>query len=101
MTRLLILAVAFLAGCDQVPDERPSKRIQVVQVTTQEEIDRWCGKDVLHAYGCALGSGQTMDGSGDRCTIVVPKPKGNFDDTEALATWGHELLHCFTGRVHR
>lgn len=92
--------VMLLAACDQVPNERDSKHIQVVEVTTQTEVDRWCGKDVLEGFGCALGSGQTKDGSGDRCTIIVPKPKGNFDDREAMATWGHELRHCFKGRVH-
>ena len=100
MKRALLIPTLLLASCSQEPQDT-SKRVQVIQVISQAELDHWCGKDVLHGYGCALGSGQTADGSGERCTIVVPRLQGNFDDREGLATWGHELLHCFQGRVHR
>ena len=89
---LFLMLVQYLGGCDQAPtDERT---IKLVLVKTEAEIKKNCGDDmILEPMGCAKLYGT-------RCTIVVKDVRGGYDDTETLSYWGHELRHCFKGRVH-
>ena len=40
-----------------------------------------------------------MRGNERICSIYVPAPRSE-SDTQAFATLGHELLHCFDGNWH-
>ena len=85
-------ALALLAACDQAPQDE--RTIKLVTVKTEAEIKRHCGDDmILEPMGCAKLHGT-------RCTIVVKDVRGGYDDKETLSYWGHELRHCFKGRVH-
>jgi len=54
-------------------------------------------KDFFAIRGCSKWS----DASGGRriCSIYAREPKSELD-TQAFATLGHELLHCFDGNWH-
>lgn len=70
-------------------------RVDDVQTVCQNLAGR---KEVFAIRGCSKWS----DGfrSGERvCSIYVPPPKTELD-TQAFATLGHELLHCFDGNWH-
>lgn len=97
--RLALFLALLLASCTEAPQD--GKKITLKLVKTTAEVARLCGDaGILEDFGCAKGSGATKDGSGDSCQIVALDVRTGFDDRERLATWGHELMHCFRGSVH-
>lgn len=94
-----LAALLLLAACTQSPQDE--KTIKLTLVKTTADVARACGDDgILEDWGCAKGSGQAKDGKGASCEIVALDVRSGYDDRERLATWGHELRHCFRGPVH-
>lgn len=91
--RWLVALVALFASCSEEPppDERA---VTLALVKTVAEVAKACGDAaILEPLGCAKVSGA-------RCQIVALDVRTGYDDRERLATWGHELRHCFRGPVH-
>lgn len=96
---LTLLTCVVLAGCATKPQtmpsykmsEQPTKDRAYVVVKWMDDPSSICSSVMLNrnAYlGCAAQDIHTP-----RCTIYVRQPK-DFNDTQALAVLGHELLHC-------
>ena len=86
-----LLPLLLLLGCTQEPatDTKPI----TLTLVAKSEVKSHCGDSPLEPYGCAKQK------DAGRCEIVAIKPRG-FDDHEAIKTLGHELWHCFHGKVH-
>ena len=99
--RAVALAAAFLAACASTPRPAPERvavlwqRVDDVQGTCQKVSGR---PEIFKLRGCSTWT-QT-DTTGQRtCSIYAPAPTSERD-TQAFATLGHELLHCFDGHWH-
>jgi hypothetical protein len=99
--RTAVLAAAFLAGCASTPQPAPErvavvwKRVDDVQATCQKVSGR---PEIFKLRGCSTWT--ETDRTGERiCSIYAPAPASERD-TQAFATLGHELLHCFDGHWH-
>ena len=97
--RSALLAAAFLAACASTPPpERVAvlwQRVDDVQATCQKLSGR---PEIFKLRGCSTWT--ETDNSGQRiCSIYAPAPTSERD-TQAFATLGHELLHCFDGHWH-
>ena len=100
MKRLRWFLFAALAACASTPDV-PRDNVTVVwnrvddpHATCQKLDGR---KELFTIRGCSKWS----DGSGGQriCSIYTREPKSELD-TQAFATIGHELMHCFDGNWH-
>lgn len=81
-----LLPLLLLIGCTAV---EPWKRDVTLVLT--EDVQAQC-PSFYQVRGCAkMGV--------SNCTIVAKEPR-SFDDKERLLTLGHELWHCFKGRLH-
>lgn len=101
MRFLLCLALASAAAGCASPQRAGDhvtvvwNRVDDVQAVCQQLAGR---KEVFAIRGCSKWS--DTDVAGQRvCSIYVPAPKSEAD-TQAFATLGHELLHCFDGNWH-
>lgn len=97
--RRLALAAALLGGCASQPRPVPDQIVVVWQ--RADDIQATCNqvsgrKELFRLRGCSKWS----DGAERHtCTIYAPAPKSEID-TQAFATLGHELMHCFDGHWH-
>jgi len=96
--RSALLAAAFLSACASTPEPAPERvavvweRVDDVQGTCQKVSGR---PELFKLRGCSTWT--ATDSTGQRiCSIYAPAPASERD-TQALATLGHELLHCFDG----
>jgi len=99
--RSALLAAAFLTACASTPEPAPERvavvweRVDDVQGTCQKVSGR---PELFKLRGCSTWT--ATDSTGQRiCSIYAPAPASERD-TQALATLGHELLHCFDGHWH-
>ena len=96
------LAIAsILAGC---ATQAPAPRDNIVVVWNKvDDAHAACQnlngrREVFAIRGCSKWN--ESDNAGHRvCAIYAPPPK-NETDTQAFATLGHELMHCFDGNWH-
>ena len=96
--RALALAAALVAGCAGTPP--PAERVYV-SWNRVDDVQANCQKlsgrpELFRLRGCAKWN---QEASGRVCAIYAPAPRDERD-TQAFATLGHELLHCFDGRWH-
>ncbi len=98
--RVFLLALALLlAACTSTQTaENVSvvwNRVDDAQSTCQSVSGR---KEIFAIRGCSKW-GDTDKAGRRTCEIYAPEPK-NERDTQAFATLGHELMHCFEGNWH-
>jgi hypothetical protein len=93
-------ALALLTACASKPQDPDDpvrvlwKRVDDAQVACQKVAGH---KEIVTIHGC---SKRETARSGERlCTIYAPAPDTE-SDTQAFATLGHELMHCFKGNWH-
>jgi hypothetical protein len=93
-------ALALLTACASKPLDRGDpvrvvwQRVDDAHVACQKVAGH---KEVFAIHGC---SKRETARSGERlCTIYAPLPETE-SDTQAFATLGHELMHCFEGNWH-
>jgi len=97
--RCLALAAALLGACASPP--RPAIEPVVVVWNRVDDIQATCSqvsgrKELFRLRGCSTWS----ESAGSRtCAIYASPPKSEMD-TQAFATLGHELMHCFDGHWH-
>jgi hypothetical protein len=96
---IYIAVLLVTAGCasPQAADKVDVvwNRVDDAQATCQSVAGR---KEIFAIRGCSKWS--DAGSSGRRtCSIYAPAPK-NERDTQAFATLGHELMHCFDGNWH-
>ena len=96
-----VLAAALLAACASAPEPATERvavvwnRVDDVQGTCQKVSGR---PEIFKLRGCSTWT--VTDAAGQRtCSIYAPAPASERD-TQAFATLGHELLHCFDGHWH-
>lgn len=95
--KLTAFCVLCLTGCVHTHPIETIRPQSTVSVKFHEYPQAQCyelgvpKRDGLMVKGCA----RVM---GDQCVIVGPKPY-NWGDRDAMATLGHELLHCL-GAMH-
>lgn len=88
-----LILFLLLAACTYEPTN--SRTVTLTLVKTTEEVAKACGDDgILEDFGCAKGAGTNS------CEIVALDVRTGYDDRDRLATWGHELRHCFFGPAH-
>ena len=97
--RALALAAALLGACASPAKQAPEhvvvvwQRVDDIQATCNQLSGR---KELFRLRGC---SKWTDSAESRTCAIYAPAPKSEMD-TQAFATLGHELMHCFDGRWH-
>ena len=93
------LAVALLGACASAPKPAPDQivvvwqRVDDIQATCNQLSGR---KELFRLRGCSKWSDSAQSRT---CAIYAPAPKSEMD-TQAFATLGHELMHCFEGHWH-
>lgn len=88
-----ILLIFLLGACDQVPPQ-DSRTIKLTLLKNTQDVAKAChDQGLLEDFGCAKVSGTN-------CEIVALDVRTGYDDRDRLATWGHELRHCFRGPIH-
>lgn len=100
MKRLCPLLAALVAACASTTQD-PRDNVAVVwnkvddpHATCQQLDGR---KEIFRIRGCSKWSDAS---NGVRtCSIYARAPKSELD-TQAFATLGHELMHCFDGNWH-
>jgi len=99
--RSAVLAAALLAACASTPPSAPERvavvwnRVDDVQGTCQKLSGR---PEIFKLRGCSTWTETGKNGQ-RICSIYAPAPASERD-TQAFATLGHELLHCFDGHWH-
>lgn len=95
----LFALLVFLSACTSTQTaENVSvvwNRVDDAQATCQSVAGR---KEIFAIRGCSKW-GDTDKAGRRSCQIYAPEPK-NERDTQAFATLGHELMHCFEGNWH-
>lgn len=86
--------ILLLSACTQEPPPE-IRGVKLTFAQNTKEIARLCSdpaSGAIEDFGCQK----------DRdfgCELVVLKPRG-FDDHARIETLGHELWHCFHGKIH-
>ena len=100
MRRLGWLLLAGLGACAAPPQQAPGD-VTIVW-NKVDDPHAACQKldgrpDLFKIRGCSKWS--DASNGGRVCSIYAREPKSELD-TQAFATLGHELMHCFEGNWH-
>jgi len=92
--------VAALAAC-ATPPQQPRGDVTIVW-NKVDDPHAACQKldgraDLFRIRGCSKWS--DASNGGRVCSIYAREPKSELD-SQAFATLGHELMHCFEGNWH-
>jgi hypothetical protein len=103
MHRIVIVALALLLqACANTTNEARERgvilvwnRVEDTQAACQELMGR---KEIYAIRGCSKWSDTQARGA-RVCNVYTRLPKTETD-TQAFATLGHEVMHCFEGNWH-